>query len=152
MPVKTARHHKIREIIENRTVQTQEDLADMLRKEGIIVTQATVSRDIKELMLVKIPTGDGNYKYGFPTEQNIIYSYTRMERLFRDSVNSVDFSENLIVIRTLPGTAQYVASTVDNARWPEILGTVAGDDTLMVIVKPKELVPELVNRFKNLLG
>jgi len=150
--VKSARHQKIREIIESRAVQTQEELAELLRREAIDVTQATVSRDIKELMLIKIPTGDGSYKYGFPPDQNKIYSYTRMERLFRDSVQDIDFSENLIVIRTLPGTAQYVASTVDNARWPEILGTVAGDDTLVVIVKPKELVPELISRFKNLMG
>lgn len=149
--MKTFRHQKIREIIENRVVQTQEELADMLRNEGIDVTQATVSRDIKELMLIKIPSGDGNYKYGFPPDQNVIYSPSRMERLFRDSVTGIDFSENLIIIRSLPGTAQYIASTVDNAHWPEILGTVAGDDTVLVIVKPKEMVQDVMSRFKNLI-
>jgi transcriptional regulator of arginine metabolism len=133
-------------------VQTQEELADLLRNQGIDVTQATVSRDIKELMLIKIPTGDGNYKYGFPPDQNMIYSQSRMERLFRDSVTGIDYSENLIVIRALPGTAQSIASTVDNARWTEILGTVAGDDTLLVIVKPKEAVHEVLARFQNLIG
>ena len=149
--MKTFRHQKIREIIENRVVQTQEELADMLRNEGIDVTQATVSRDIKELMLIKIPSGDGNYKYGFPPDQNVIYSPSRMERLFRDSVTGIDFSENLIIIRSLPGTAQYIASTVDNAHWLEILGTVAGDDTVLVIVKPKEIVQDVMARFKNLI-
>lgn len=149
--MKSFRHQKIREIIENRVVQTQEELAEILHEEGIDVTQATVSRDIKELMLIKIPTGDGNYKYGFPPDQNIIYSQSRMERLFRDSVTGIDFSENLIVIRSLPGTAQYIASTVDNAHWPEILGTVAGDDTLLVIVKPKEMVQEVMRRFQKLI-
>jgi transcriptional regulator of arginine metabolism len=150
--VKSLRHQKIREIIENRVIQTQEELADMLRKEDIDVTQATVSRDIKELMLIKIPTGDGNYKYGFPPDQNIIYSQSRMERIFRDSVTGIDFSENLVVIRSLPGAAQSIASTVDNVRWPEILGTVAGDDTLLVIVKPKEAVHDVIARFQNLIG
>lgn len=150
--MKSFRHQKIREIIETKVVQTQEELADILRNEGIEVTQATVSRDIKELMLIKIPTGDGNYKYGFPLDQNFIYSQSRMERLFRDSVTGIDYSENLIVIRSLPGTAQSIASTVDNARWPEVLGTVGGDDTLLVIVKPKEMVQEVMQRFKNLIG
>jgi len=150
--VKSLRHQKIREIIDTRAVQTQEELADLLRNQGIDVTQATVSRDIKELMLIKIPTGDGNYKYGFPPDQNMIYSQSRMERLFRDSVTGIDYSENLIVIRALPGTAQSIASTVDNARWTEILGTVAGDDTLLVIVKPKEAVHEVLARFQNLIG
>lgn len=150
--MKSFRHQKIREIIENRVVQTQEELADILRAEDIDVTQATVSRDIKELMLTKIPIGGGNYKYGFPLDQNVIYSQNRMERLFSDSVTGIDYSENLIVIRSLPGTAQYIASVVDNARWPEIIGTVAGDDTLMVIVKPKEMVQEVMLRFKNMIG
>jgi transcriptional regulator of arginine metabolism len=150
--VKSLRHQKIREIIENRVIQTQDELADMLRKESIDVTQATVSRDIKELMLIKIPTGDGNYKYGFPPDQSIIYSQSRMERIFRDSVTGIDFSENLVVIRSLPGAAQSIASTVDNVRWPEILGTVAGDDTLLVIVKPKEAVHDVIARFQNLIG
>lgn len=150
--MKSFRHQKIREIVENRVVQTQEELADILRNEGIEVTQATVSRDIKELMLIKVPVGNGYYKYSFPPDQNIIYSQSRMERLFRDSVTGIDFSENLIVIRSLPGTAQYIASTVDNARWPEILGTVAGDDTLLVIVKPKEMVQDVMRRLKNLIG
>jgi transcriptional regulator of arginine metabolism len=149
--MKTLRHQKIREIIENRSVQTQEELADLLRQEGIDVTQATVSRDIKELMLIKIPTGDGVYKYGFPLDQNVIYSQSRMERIFRDSVTNIDYSENLIVIRSLPGTAQSIASTVDNVRWTEILGTVAGDDTLLVIVKPREAVHTVLERFHNLM-
>jgi transcriptional regulator of arginine metabolism len=150
--VKSLRHQKIREIIENRLIQTQEELADMLRKEGIDVTQATVSRDIKELMLIKIPTGDGTYKYGFPPDQNIIFSQSRMERIFRDSVIGIDFSENLVVIRTLPGTANSIASTIDNVRWPEIVGTVAGDDTILIIVKPKEAVHDVITRFQNLIG
>ena len=149
--MKALRHSKIKEIIEERPVETQEELAEMLREKGIEVTQATVSRDIKELMLIKVPTGDGSYRYSFPVEQNVVFSQTRMERMFQDSVLGIDYSLNLIVLRTLPGTAQAVAYTIDTARWPEVLGTVAGDDTICVIVKPPEAVGSVMARFRNLL-
>ncbi len=122
-----------------------------MRREGIEVTQATVSRDIKELMLVKIPTGDGHYRYAFPAEQNTPFSQSRMERTFQDAIASIDFSENIIVLRTMPGTAQSVAYNIDYVRWPEVLGTVAGDDTIFVIVKPIEAVPKVIAKFQALM-
>ena len=149
--MKALRHTKIKEIIEERPVETQEDLAEALREKGIEVTQATVSRDIKELMLIKVPAGNGSYHYAFPNEQNVVFSQTRMERMFQDSVLSIDYSLNLIVLRTMPGTAQAVAYTIDTVKWPEILGTVAGDDTICVIVKPPEAVGSVIARFKGLL-
>lgn len=149
--MKGLRHSKIKEIIERSVIETQEELAEALRKEGIEITQATVSRDIKELMLIKVPTGDGRYRYAFPIEQNILFSQARMERIFRDAVTSIDFSENLIVIKTLPGTANAVASTIDYAKWPEIIGTIAGDDNILIIAKPISAVPLLIQRFQTLL-
>jgi transcriptional regulator of arginine metabolism len=149
--VKGLRHAKIKEIVEQVVIETQEDLADALRKEGIEVTQATVSRDIKELMLIKVPTGDGRYRYAFPIEQNIIYSQSRMERIFKDSVIGMDYSQNIVVIKTLPGTAHAVAATVDYVKWPEIIGTVAGDDNILVIVKPMTEAPQVLEKFKSLL-
>jgi len=149
--VKGLRHAKIKEIIEHRVIETQEDLADALRRENIIVTQATVSRDIKELMLVKTPTSDGRYHYALPQEQNIVFSQSRMERTFRDSLVAIDHSLNIIVLKTLPGTAQAIAYTVDSVKWPEILGTVAGDDTIFIIVKPPEAVQQVLARFKALV-
>lgn len=149
--MKALRHARIKEIIENRPIETQEELADTLRTQGIEITQATVSRDIKELMLIKVPTGDGNYRYAFPPEQNVVFSQSRLERSFQDSVVAMDYSLNLIVIRTLPGLAQAVAYAIDNAKWPDILGTVAGDDTICVIVKPPEMVTSVMARFRALM-
>lgn len=149
--MKAIRHARIKEIVENHAIETQEELAEALRKIGIDVTQATVSRDIKELMLIKVPAADGGYHYAFPPEQNVFVSQSRMERTFRDAVTGIDYSLNLIVLRTMPGTAQAVAYTIDTVRWTEIIGTVAGDDTICVIVKPPEAVADVVARFQELL-
>ena len=149
--MKAVRHRKILELIEAKPIETQEELAEELESLGIKVTQATVSRDIKELRLVKIPCGDNNYRYGIPKESFVGHSEERMKRIFQDSVTHLDFSENLIVIRTLPGTASAVASTIDNSQWEEIIGTVAGDDTILIIVKPKEQVDAILERFRELM-
>ena len=148
--MKAIRHARIKEIIENTVVETQEELAESLRKQNIEVTQATVSRDIKELMLIKIPTGDGRYRYAYPLEKNIVFSKNRMSRMFQDSVIGLNYSENIIVIKTLPGTANAVASTLDYAKWPEIIGTVAGDDNILVVVKPIEAVPQILRKLELL--
>lgn len=150
--MKGLRHTKIKEMIEKKVVETQEELADALSKEGIDVTQATVSRDIKELMLIKVPTGDGRYRYAFPPEQNIMISQSRMERIFQDSVISMDFSLNIIVLRTQQGTAPAVAYTIDYVKWPEVIGTVAGEDTVLVVVKPAEAVQAIMAKFQALLS
>ena len=149
--MKGLRHAKIKEIIDQQAVETQEELAEALRQHGIEVTQATVSRDIKELMLIKVPAGDGGYRYAFPSEQGLILSQSRMERTFRDSVTSIGASENIIVMRTLPGTAQAVAYTIDYVKWPEILGTVAGDDTIFVVVMAREQVETVIAKFRDML-
>lgn len=148
--MKSIRHTRIKDIIENKVIETQEDLAEELRKRSIDVTQATVSRDIKELMLIKLPTGYGRYRYAFPLEKNVVFSQSRMVRMFQDSVTSIDYSENIIVIKTLPGAANAVASTLDYAKWPEIIGTVAGDDNILVVIKPIDAVKDIVQKLKNL--
>ena len=130
-------------------VETQEELAAALRNEGIEVTQATVSRDIKELMLVKVPDANGNYHYAYPKEHNMLLTPSRLERTFQDSIIGVRASQCLVVIRTLPGTAQAVAYAVDYMKWPEILGTIAGDDTVFVALADQEGVQTLMNRFKD---
>lgn len=137
--------------MERLVVRTQDELAEALRSEGIDVTQATVSRDIKEMMLVKVPTGDGSYRYAFPAEHNITVSVARLEKTFQDSVLSVNSSGNIIVLRTLPGTAQAVAYVLDNIRWPEIIGSVAGDDTIFLVVKPEKAVSQVVERFESIM-
>lgn len=142
--MKALRHANIKEIIENNVIETQEDLAEALGKQSIRVTQATVSRDIKELMLIKVPAGEGRYRYAFPVENNTAFLQPRMERIFQDSVVGMDYSANIVVIKTLPGTAQAVAAAIDNTKWPDIIGTVAGDDNILVVVKPIDAAPRVI--------
>ncbi len=150
--MKAARHARIKEIVEHSIIETQEDLALALKKQHIVVTQATVSRDIKELMLVKVPTGDGRYRYAYPADKELMYSKNRLLNLFRDSVVSLNYSENIIVVKTLPGAANAVASTLDYAKWPEIIGTVAGDDNILVVIKPISAVEDIMKKLKEMLN
>lgn len=143
--MKVTRHEAIKKIIEAKVIETQTDLTQALRAAGFEVTQATVSRDIKEMMLIKVPDAAGNYRYSFPLEREKILTPHRLEWTFRNSVLSVASSETLIVIRTLPGTAQSVAYALDCLNWPEVLGTVGGDDTIFVCIDKKEHV-ELVKK------
>ncbi len=147
--MKSKRQKQILEIIEQEEVETQEELAERLRERGTDVTQATVSRDIKDLHLIKIPSGDGRYKYALPLDRGSANTGERLERMLKDSVLYIDYSENLIVVKMLPGTAQGLASIIDNLRWKEIIGTVAGDDTIFLVVKPKEAVEGLMLRLKE---
>lgn len=149
--MKGNRHDKIKEIIECKKIETQEDLAKALRGEGIDVTQATVSRDIKELMLIKVPDAEGHYHYAFPKEHNLLITPGRLERTFQDSIVGIRASENLVVIRSLPGTAQSVAYAIDYMKWPEVLGTVAGDDTIFIAVDTKDNIKKFIERFNNRL-
>jgi len=147
--MKSTRHALIKDIIEAQVVETQEELAEALRNNNIKVTQATVSRDIKEMMLVKVPTGDGRYRYAAPRQEARIFNKDRIARLFRDNVVGVDSSENLVVVKTLPGSAGTVAAGLDQAQWPEVIGTIAGDDNILVVIKPKDAVPQVVKRLSQ---
>ena len=147
--MKMTRHAKIKEIIDKNKVETQEDLAAALRAEGIEVTQATVSRDIKELMLVKVPDANGQYHYAYPKEHNMLLTPGRLERTFQDSIIGIRVSQCMVVIRTLPGTAQAVAYAVDYMKWEEDLGTIAGDDTVFVAMENEEGVKAFLKRFKD---
>ena len=150
--VKSVRQAVIKNIIDRQIIETQEDLAEALRQERIKVTQATVSRDIKEMMLIKVPTGDGRYRYAYPMNNTVIFTEERMQRLFQDTVIGCDYSENIVVLKTLPGGANTVASALDHANWPEVLGTVAGDDNIFIIVKPKAAAPEVTQRLLAFLN
>ncbi len=150
--MKNERHATIKEIIAREVIETQEDLADALRAHGIQVTQATVSRDIKELLLIKIPIGDGRYRYAMPMKESVIFTSDRVKRLFADTVTGVDASENIVVIKTLPGSANTVAAAIDHGSWDEIIGTVAGDDAILCVVKPKSAVKTVIARVESLMG
>lgn len=142
--MKKERHQLIRQIIEVQNIETQEDLARALLEHGYNVTQATVSRDIKEMMLVKVPNVRGGYSYAFPRERAHVLTPEKLERTLRDSVLNVRMGGNLVVLHTLPGTAQGVAFVIDSMKWPGVLGTVAGDDTIFTAVDRPENAPEFI--------
>jgi transcriptional regulator of arginine metabolism len=147
---KYARQSKILEIIENNEIETQEELAESLKNMGIDVTQATISRDIKELGLVKVLTKDGKYKYS-ALRQSQEGINDRLIKIFENSVLSIDEAGHLLVIKTLPGAAQICASAIDLLDVNEIVGTIAGDDTIFVAVSNKEKIKEIMNLFNNIL-
>lgn len=155
--MKTKRQKKIIEIIENSDIATQEELATELEKAGYEVTQATVSRDIKELGLIKIPVGNNSYKYGITGESAFPHNEDRLRRMLRELVVGLNYSENIIVMKTYPGNAQSVASLIDGAKWPEVIGSVAGDDTILLVVKDpsggdtRKQVQHLTEKIKNLM-
>jgi transcriptional regulator of arginine metabolism len=134
---KGQRHIRIREIISNHEVETQDELVDRLREAGFNVTQATVSRDIKELHLVKVPLPDGRYKYSLPAEQKF-NPIQKLKRMLVDSFVSIDHADHFIVLKTLSGHANAVAELIDNLTWPEIMGTISGDNTILIICRTKE--------------
>lgn len=148
--MKAQRHMKIREIITAKEVETQDELVNELKRAGYNVTQATVSRDIKELHLVKVLTDRGIYKYSLPADHRF-NPLQKLRRILKESFINIEQSENLIVIKTLPGNANALASVLDRLNWEEILGTIAGDDTILVICRKRENVPGLVQRFIDML-
>ena len=147
--VKARRHQRILDIVRSKPIQTQEDLSAELAREGMSVTQATISRDIKELRLIKAPVGDGSYRYTIPVDRNIDDINRRIERVFREAVISVEDSDNIVVIKTLEGAAQAIGAIVDDLDWPEVVGSLAGDDTIFVVVKPADKALEVMARFNK---
>ncbi|HHZ13018.1 MAG TPA: arginine repressor [Clostridiales bacterium] len=147
--MKYTRHSKILEIIESMDIETQEELAEELRKRGIDVTQATVSRDIKELRLVKVMASSGISKYALIDNAETGISQ-KLIRVFAESVVSMDSSNNLIVIKTIAGSAQAAASAIDSLGWEEIVGCIAGDDTILVVVRENQPVNDIINRFQQI--
>ncbi|WP_054692727.1 arginine repressor [Syntrophomonas palmitatica] len=148
--MKQQRRYAIINIINENRIETQEELREALLRAGYSVTQATVSRDIKDLHLVKAADARG-YRYALPGQVSGANSQERIRRIFTDSVLHLDYSENIIVLKTLPGGAQAVASLIDTMGRKEILGTVGGDDTILVVIKPIEAVPVIMEEFSRLL-
>jgi transcriptional regulator of arginine metabolism len=148
--MKGQRHIKIREIIGNSAIETQDDLVDALRAAGYIVTQATVSRDIKEMHLIKVPMDNGRYKYSLPSDQKFNPIH-KLKRALNDNFLSIDYAENLIVLKALPGTANAIGVLIDNLEWSEIMGTISGDDTLLLICRSKEQSASVTEQILALL-
>lgn len=147
---KGQRHIKIREIITNFDIDTQDELVDRLKNAGFNVTQATVSRDIKELHLVKVPMQDGRYKYSLPADQRF-NPLQKLKRTLTDSFINIDHTDHLIVMKTLPGNANAVGALIDNLDWEEIMGTICGDDTILIICRSSHDSPTITRQFLDML-
>lgn len=132
--MKTNRQSKIIEIIQKNEVETQDELSALLEKDGFRVTQATVSRDIRELKLTKIPTASGRQKYAviMDAPENLSKKY---ERVLREGFLSMDMAQNILVIKTVSGMASAVCAAIDAMKMREIVGSIAGDDTIMCAIR-----------------
>lgn len=148
--MKYNRHAKILDIIENYEIETQDELADKLRETGMDVTQATISRDIKELRLVKVLTSGGRYRYSAIHSEGGNMT-DRLLVIMKEAFMSCDYANNILVIKTLPGMAQAVAATLDALGWNDIVGTIAGDDTIMVICRAEKIAEDLMEKFTRMV-
>lgn len=148
--MKKLRQKKIIELVETYDVETQEELAEYLKQAGYQVTQATVSRDIRELKLSKLPAGGGRQKYIF-LKQEEAQPGDKFIRVLREGFVSMDMAQNILVIKTVSGMAMAVAAAIDTMRLKEIVGSIAGDDTIMMAVRTVEETKVLMEKIRSML-
>lgn len=146
-----SRQNKILELISTYEIETQEKLASLLKESGFDVTQATISRDIKELQLIKSLSSQGKYKYavGYAMESPVS---ERFVKIFRETIKTVAASGNIIVVKTLSGCANAAGEAIDSLNFPHVVGSIAGDNTLMIVVDDSANVSELMGKFDQMLG
>ena len=149
--MKKERQQMIREIIENNKINTQDELIKKLNEQGYFATQATMSRDIKELKLTKISDGANGYYYVFPSTVGVA-DINKLNASLTHLILSVRFAQNIIVIKTHPGMAQAVATGIDNIRSEDIIGCVAGDDTIFVVVSDLDTTKEIASKIKLMMS
>lgn len=148
--MKISRHAKILELIDQKNIETQEELADELKNCGFNITQATVSRDIKDLRLVKVLAEDGKYHYEPFNKMDEDIS-DKLITLLSQSLISADYAGNIIVLKTISGTAMAAAAAIDALNMSDIVGTLAGDDTLFMLVRDINKISEITSKFTNLI-
>jgi transcriptional regulator of arginine metabolism len=150
--MKSKRQVRIVELVSQNVITSQEALCEALAREGINVTQATVSRDIKELNLVRVPSEDGRYKYALmPGDPSLVYR-ERFRRLFTDCCLDMDKSGNIVLVKTLDGTASAVGEAIDALKLPGMLGTVAGDDVVLCVVRETTSAQEMLETLRKMAG
>ncbi len=150
--MKSQRQAKIMEIISTRNVETQEQLLEALKKEGFGGTQATISRDIKDLRIVKELTSLGTYRYTVSSNEVSGSFSNKLNTIFRECVVGYDYAQNIIVIRTLPGLASAAGSAIDSMNLSLVVGTLAGDDTVMVVMRDSNAAAAFCGEIKNLIN
>ena len=150
--MKSQRQAKIMEIISNRNVETQEQLLALLQGEGFRATQATISRDIKELRIVKELTSLGTYRYTVANNEVSSSFSARLNTIFRECVTGFDYAQNIIIIRTLPGLASAAGSAIDAMNMSMVVGSLAGDDTVMIVMRDNNSAAAFCGEIKNLIS
>lgn len=148
--MKKIRHRKIIDIIEKYDVETQEELANYLKESGFVVTQATVSRDIRELKLSKVPSGNGKQKYVVIKQEESVMG-DKFNRVLKEGFVSMDMAQNILVIKSVSGMAMAVAAAIDAMKFHEIVGTIAGDDTIMMAVRTVDETQILMEKIHGLI-
>ena len=148
--MKKSRQGRILQLIQEENIETQEELADRLSKEGYVVTQATVSRDIRELKLGKIPSSNGKQKYAVLTQDDA-HLADKYIRVLRNGFVSMDNAQNILVIKTVAGMAMAVAAAVDAMKLKEIVGSIAGDDTIMVAIRTTQETQIVMEKIREML-
>ncbi|OLZ08532.1 arginine repressor [Sulfobacillus thermosulfidooxidans] len=146
---KRTRQSLIQEIITTQPVETQEELSEILAAKGMPATQATISRDIKDLGLIKVPYQD-SHRYALPDDRALGVTRDRLRRLLREVLTGYVVSENLVVVKTLTAGAEVVSEAIDKMDWPEVAGTLAGENTVLVVARSKEEAPILAKRLEEL--
>ena len=148
--MKNDRQEQILAIIAEESIETQEQLINRLQEKGIPSTQATISRDIKQLHLVKEPYGGGRYRYAVSAQKAKLNFADRLQIILRESIVDVDYAQSIVVLKTLPGLANAAASAFDGMDMPSKVGTLAGDDTVMIIMRSNESAKELCREISTM--
>ena len=148
--MKIERQNQILRIIQDREIETQEELVQALRDSGWQATQATISRDVKELQLIKVAASDGGYRYAAPRRQGAEQGQ-RLFRILADTLISADYAGHMVVVKTMSGSAGVAGEALDTIGWPEILGTIAGDNTILVVVRHEHDAETVVTRLQGLI-
>lgn len=149
--MKAKRHAKILELILEHEIDTQEELLERLGESGFKVTQATVSRDIKELRLVKVQSASGGYKYSTNTSRDSVDMSFKFHAVFSESVNLIDYAENIVVIKCYVGMANAACAALDSIRWEGVVGTIAGDDTIFCVMRARDDAAAFAGQLTKLL-
>ena len=149
--MKNDRQNRILTIIAREDIDTQEGLLERLQQEGIRCTQATISRDIKQLHLIKEPIGRGRYRYAVSIHRNSLNVADKLRTIFRESITSIDCAQNIVVIKTMSGLASAAAASIDSMKVPYMVGSLAGDDTVLMVMRDNESAEIFCEEIKEML-
>jgi len=149
--MKNDRQAKILEIIKGEAIETQEQLQQRLSAMGIACTQATISRDIKQLHLIKEPVGQGKYRYAISIQRNRLNIADKLRTIFRESIVSVDYAQNMVVLKTMSGLANAAAAALDSMRISYVVGSIAGDDTVLLILRDTDSARNFCDEIHEML-